>query len=601
MIQVLKNILKKHFSSLAFFYRYLRYRLLLLLVVSILVGLLDGLGLAMFLPLLEFVADSGTQATTESMGNLAFLLDGIQAIGLELTLTVVLLTMLAFFILKGVATWLESYLNVIYQQYFIRKVRVENIDALTHYNYQAFVMADAGAIQNTLSTEVERVVQAYRMYSQMLRQAVMVLTYAGLAFLANPEFALLVLVGGVLSNFLFSILYKKTKQLSRQYVKSSHRFQGLLIQKVAFFKYLKATGSIRTYAQNLREMVYEIEDSVRKMGILNSIMTGVREPMMMTIVVATILVQVQLFGGSLSTILLSLLFFYRALTAVTQLQTSYNRYLSFSGSIINMQQFIANLRQQRGPNGKVAFSSFSRAVQLDKMSFGYQPDDLILQDINLSLNRNETLALVGESGSGKTTLMNILSGILQPTQGQMLVDGEDAGDLNISSYQYRIGYITQEPVIFDDTVFNNVTFWAEKTDTNLKRFWTALEQASIAKFVRTQLDVEDARLGNNGINLSGGQKQRISIARELYKEVDFLFMDEATSALDSETERAIQENIDELKGQYTILIIAHRLSTIKNADRVVVLKQGRIDHIGTYEELIAQSVSFKRMVELQEV
>jgi len=569
--------------------------------VSIAVGLLDGLGLAMFLPLLEFVADSGTQATNKSMGNLAFLLDGIQALGLELTLTVVLLSMLVFFCLKGVAKWLESYLNVIYQQYFIRKIRVENIEALTHYNYQAFVTTDAGAIQNTLSTEVERVVQAYRMYSRILQQGAMVLTYAGLAFLANPEFALLVLVGGVLSNFLFNILYKKTKRLSQRYVKSSHRFQGLLIQKVAFFKYLKATGSIRNYAQNLKEMVYEIEDSVRKMGVLDSIMTGVREPMMMAIVVATILVQVQLLGGSLSTIILSLLFFYRALSSVTQLQTSYNKFLSFSGSITNMQKFIADLRQQRAPNGRVAFSGFDRAVQLDNMSFGYQPDELILKDITLSLHRNETLALVGESGSGKTTLMNILSGLLQPTAGQMRVDGQKSDDFDINSYQSRIGYITQEAVIFDDTVFNNVTFWAEKTEANLQRFWAALEKASIAEFVREQPDVEDARLGNNGINLSGGQKQRISITRELYKEVDFLFMDEATSALDSETERAIQENIDQLKGQYTILIIAHRLSTIKNADRVVVLKQGRIDHIGTYEELIAQSVSFKRMVELQEV
>lgn len=597
----MKTLTLKYLPSLAFFYRYLRYRLALLLVVSILVGLLDGLGLAMFLPLLKFVADSGTQTTNESMGNLAFLLDGIRALGLQLTLTVVLLTMLVFFTLKGIAKWLESYLNVIYQQYFIRKVRVENIDALTHYSYQAFVTADAGAIQNTLSTEVERVVQAYRSYSQMLQQGIMILTYAGLAFLANPEFALLVLVGGVLSNFLFSILYKKTKQLSQLYVKSSHRFQGLLIQKVAFFKYLKATGRIQAYAQNLKEMVYGIEDSVRKMGVLDSIMAGVREPMMMAIVVATILVQIQLLGGSLSTIILSLLFFYRALSSVTGLQTSYNKFLSFSGSLTNMQHFIADLQQHRAPNGQAAFSGFDRAVQLNNMSFGYQADDLILKDLNFSLHRNETLALVGESGSGKTTLMNILSGLLQPTIGQMRVDGQNASDLDISSYQNRIGYITQEAVIFDDTVFNNVTFWAEKSEANLQRFWDALKKASIAEFVRMQPDAEDARLGNNGINLSGGQKQRISIARELYKEVDFLFMDEATSALDSETERAIQENIEQLKGQYTILIIAHRLSTIKNADRVVVLKQGRIDHVGTYEKLIAQSVSFKRMVELQEV
>ncbi|MCI5090779.1 MAG: ABC transporter ATP-binding protein/permease [Phaeodactylibacter sp.] len=555
----------------------------------------------MFLPLLELVADSNAQVSSDAMGNLAFILDGIQAIGLQLTLTVVLMTMLSFFVFKGISKYISSYLNVIYQQYFIRKIRVETIDALTEYRYEAFVSSDAGAIQNTLSGEVQRVIQSYRKYSQMLEQGVLVLTYAGLAFLANPEFALLVLVGGVLSNFLFSILYKKTKVLSRQFVKSSHSFQGLLIQEVAFFKYLKATGSIRRYAQNLKEKVYEIEDSVRKMGVLNSIMTGVREPLMMAIVIGTILVQVQLMGGSLATIILSLLFFYRALSAVTTLQTSYNQFLSFSGSLTNMTDFVIELRKQRERNGSIAMPSFQRVIRVENVSFGYQLGDWILQDLKLSLYRNETLALVGESGSGKTTLMNLLSGLLQPSQGKIWIDGQDMSQLDILSFQSRIGYITQEPVIFDDTIFNNVSFWAEKTPENLRNCWAALEQASIADFVREHPDVEDARLGNKGINLSGGQKQRISIARELYKEVDFLFMDEATSALDSETERAIQENIDQLKGQYTILIIAHRLSTIRNADRVVVLKQGRIEHIGTYKDLVNKSVSFKRMVELQEL
>ena len=172
---------------------------------------------------------------------------------------------------------------------------------------------------------------------------------------------------------------------------------------------------------------------------------------------------------------------------------------------------------------------------------------------------------------------------------------------DLNTYRKRIGYITQEPVIFDDTVYNNVTFWSEKTDQNEHRFWEALRKASIDEFIMDQPDGKETRLGNNGINLSGGQKQRVSIARELYKNVEFLFMDEATSALDSETEKMIQQNIDRLRGQYTILIIAHRLSTIKNADRVVVMSKGQIDRIGTYKELVANSDAFKRMVELQEL
>lgn len=565
------------------------------------VGLLDGLGLAMFLPLLELVADQDASASAEQMGNLAFILDGLRGLGLKLTITVVLLTMLVFFLLKGVAKYFESYLQVIYQQYFIRKIRVENIDALTNYSYNAFVSADAGKIQNTLNGEVQRVIQGFKSYNTMLQQLVLIITYSVLAFLANPEFAALVFVGGVLSNFLFRVLYKKTKRLSGELVKRNHGFQGLLIQKVAFFKYLKATGSIRKYARELKERVYDIEETTRNIGIINSIMAGVREPLMITIVVGVILVQVKLMGGSLSTIILSLLFFYRGLAAVTHLQTSYNNFLSFSGSITNMQVFIADLKKHRRKNGKEVIESFEKNVELKDVTFAYDDFDPILKDISLKINKNETVALVGESGSGKTTLMNILSGLLVPNSGILNIDGQDSQSLNITTFQKRIGYITQEPVIFDDSVFNNVSFWADKTEENLSRFREALRKAHINDFVKGQSNGEEARLGNNGINLSGGQKQRISIARELYKDVDFIFMDEATSALDSETERQIQKNIDEIKGHYTIIIIAHRLSTIKNADRVIIMKKGEIIDTGSYEVLLSRSSEFKAMVTTQEI
>ncbi|MCR9134122.1 MAG: ABC transporter ATP-binding protein/permease [bacterium] len=597
----MKQFLKKQLPSLAYFYQHLRYKLIVLLVVSILVGLMDGLGLAMFLPLLELVADQDTQATNEQMGNLAFILQGLQSLGLQLTLTVVLLTMLTFFILKGIAKYMSAYLNVVYQQFFTKKIRIENIDALSQYSYAAFVTADAGAIQNTLSGEVQRIVLAFGRYLQILQQIILVLTYSLLAFLVNPEFSILVIFGGGFSNFLFSRLYKKTKALSRKLVQSNHGFQGLLIQQVAFFKYLKATNLIEKYARNLKNQVNLIETQVRKIGILNSIMLALREPIMIAVVVAIILLQVYLLGGNLSTIILSLLFFYRGLGAVMSLQTSYNQFLSFSGSLDNMTAFVRDLKAHKERNGEKLMEAFSKKIELRQLSFGYQPNDLILRDINLTLHRNETLALVGESGSGKTTLMNIFSGLLIPAQGKILIDGIDSRILNIHSLQRQIGYITQEAVIFDDTIFNNVTFWAEKNEANLQRFWIALKRANIADFVKEQQEAENARLGNNGINLSGGQKQRISIARELYKEVDFLFMDEATSSLDSETERIIQESIDSLKGSYTILIIAHRLSTIRNADRVVVLKDGEIEHIGKYKDLIEKSISFKKMVELQEL
>jgi len=596
----MKLFVKKHFTSFSYFYAHLRHRIILTLFLSILVGLMDGLGLAMFLPMLEMVADQKVAATSAKMGNLAFILEFIGQLGFSLTLTVVLLTILLFFTLKGIFKWIELYLNVVYQQYFIRKIRVENINLLSTYRYDIFVSADAGRIQNTMSGEVGRVVSAYRMYMQMIQQAVMVLTYAFLAFLSNPQFAVLVAVAGLLTNVIFYRLYKKTKELSNRLTNSSHDFQGLLIQQVAFFKYLKASGLIRRYSEKLIREICDIEDAQKRMGILSSIMAGLREPLLIAVIVAVILIQVNWLGGSLGLIVLSILFFYRALSAVSVLQTAYNQYLGLSGSLNNLVKFTEELSMGHEKPGGEKFLAFSHDIQLSHLNFSYQ-NTPILRDINLRISRNETIAIVGESGSGKTTLVNILSGLLQPSKGRFLIDGRESLELDMGTFQKRIGYITQEPVIFDGTIFNNVTFWDEKTPENLKRFHDALAKANILDFVLEQLDTENTRLGNNGINLSGGQKQRISIARELYKDVDFLFMDEATSALDSETERVIQENIDALKGQYTIIIIAHRLSTIKNADRVVLLRNGCIEQIGSYGGLIQQSASFKRMVELQEL
>ena len=176
-------------------------------------------------------------------------------------------------------------------------------------------------------------------------------------------------------------------------------------------------------------------------------------------------------------------------------------------------------------------------------------------------------------------MVNLIAGLFLPTAGELSIGGVNSEELEKKGYQERVGYITQEPVIFNDSIFNNVSFWDEPNESNLIRFEQALKKAAIMDFVNEQREGKNTLLGSNGINLSGGQKQRISIARELYKEIDLLIMDEATSALDSKTELEIQENISSLKGTFTMIIIAHRLSTIRNADLIVLMDAGEIVNV----------------------
>jgi subfamily B ATP-binding cassette protein MsbA len=248
------------------------------------VGLLDGFGLAMFLPLLEMV-DGKAEASSEAMGNLAFLVDGLKSLSLTMNLKTVLLVMLVFFSLKGLVKFIETYYRVIVQQYFIKKLRLENIEYLTHYNYKAFVTADSGRIQNTLSGETERVANAFRFYFMSMQMAGMLIVYVFLAVLANPQFAILVSLGGIFSNLLFKLIYKRTKELSRKITADSHNYQGLLIQKVAFYKYLKATGVNLLFSEKLKKAVREIENHNLKTGYYSAILQAIREPITIAVVV----------------------------------------------------------------------------------------------------------------------------------------------------------------------------------------------------------------------------------------------------------------------------------------------------------------------------
>lgn len=594
----LKSFIKKYFRHFAWFYRFLRYRIFVAMALSLVIGLLDGIGLAMFLPLLQLVG--GNSESGEELGGLSFVLDWFERLGVPITLTGILVLIVTFFSLKGLGMFARLYYETLVRLYFVRKLRFHNVEKLANFSYKNFVTADAGRIQNTMSGEINRVSAAYSSYFSTVQSWVMVLIYIALAFATNAQFALLVVIGGFLSNLIYRQIYKRTVELSKKITLGGHQFQRLLIQMVAFFKYLKATGFINPYGRKLKRTIVDIENANKKIGFYNAILYASREPLIIVVVALVILVQVKFLSAGLGGIILSLMFFYRSLNYVLALQTSWNQFLNASGALTNMTGFMHELEQGQEQYGTQPFTHFRDRIRVNDVSFSYDAGP-ILSHISLEIPLNQTVAFVGESGSGKTTLVNLLTGLMPVDSGAITIDGIPYPDLDLRSLQQKIGYITQDSVIFSDSVYDNVTQWAPKTDENLQKFWKVAEQAAIAEFIRSLPQGEDSLLGNNGIQVSGGQKQRISIARELYKEPAILVMDEATSALDSETERAIQENIEKLQGRYTILIVAHRLSTIRHADAIVLLDKGAISARGTYNQLIEECEAFGRMVSMQDV
>ena len=575
---MLNKLIQKYFRHFSFFYSFLGYRIFFLLFLSLLVGLLDGFGLALFIPIFQIAADSSdlTSTNPETMGELQFLLNWIQNLGFELNLNVVITFMVFLFLLKAIMRFIDGYFKIKLQNQFVKKLRYQLVNGLSDLDYKEFLNFDSGKIQNTLSSEGIKLTYGFLAYFNSLQHAILLLVYIGLAMLSNFQFAILVSIGGYLSNLVFKFLFTNTEKASIGLSKLGNSFQSFLVQAVSNFKYLKATDYFSSYRLKLMEVIDKIENNQKKIGIYSAIMSSTREPIILAVVVLIILIQVNVLGGKMSSILLSLMFLYRALNYIVTLQGSWQGFISNIGGLLASVELIDEFKKGKEKIDRTHPVEKVTTLELADLSFAYPSGFKVLDKINISLDPLKTYAFVGESGSGKTTLVNLVIGLLSPSEGHIIVNGMERNKVDISTYRRKFGYITQESVIFNDTLFNNITLWSEKTPENIQLFQNAIKLANLQEFLEDLPEKEETFLGDNGILISGGQKQRVSIARELYKNVDVLIFDEATSALDSETERAIQANIDNLMGKFTIIIIAHRLSTIKKADCIYLMEKGNI-------------------------
>jgi subfamily B ATP-binding cassette protein MsbA len=297
--------------------------------------------------------------------------------------------------------------------------------------------------------------------------------------------------------------------------------------------------------------------------------------------------------GDFFSFMMALIFFYRPLKELNGINNIIQDGLAAARRIFEVLDTEPEIKSKE--NSRSLPRNF-KAIVFRNVSFRYE-DDLVLKDINLTVRAGETVAIVGKSGGGKTTLVNLIPRFYDVSGGAITIDGTDIRDAALGPLRMLTSIVTQQTVLFNDTVRNNIAYGnLTSPDKDIVR---AAQAAFADEFIRALPQGYDTVIGEAGVKLSGGQRQRIAIARAILKDAPILILDEATSSLDSESEREVQVALDELMKGRTSFVIAHRLSTILNADRVIVLKGGRIVEEGRHDELLARDGEYKGLYEQQ--
>ena len=569
----------------------LRWRLFLWLSLIVLASALEGVTLGLFLPI---IAGADSDSPLQRIITSAF-----DNLGIQYTLPLALGAMTALYALRTAL--------VITQEIFVARqiaglmvqIKSRMVDQLLRADYQYFTKRGVGYFNNAATVEFTNLTNAFDYCTRAMVAAGFTVTYVVLALVVNPVLAVAFLIFAVPAYFLLRTAFRLVQRVSILNTENNSLLQSHLIQTLNGFKYFKATASTRGIWRAISSAIGEQGRLLYDQRRLESVVRNGIDLLTVLLIAALLLYYVEMVGTAFVEMVFMLVILRRTATFAQNTQNWFQRFLDFAGSV----RLFRGLDIELSENEEVfqvesTAPDFDLPIRLDDVSFGYDGSPPVLDGVSLVIPPRSKVAFVGASGAGKTTLATLLTGIIRPTSGVISIGGVPYTKIDQGRLREGIGYVTQESVIFNDTARNNVSLWDED-ESSLEKVIPAATTARASEFIGNLPDGYDTLLGDNGMKISGGQRQRVSIARELYKDARVLIFDEGTSALDTESERIIQDNIDELRDNTTLILIAHRLSTVRNSDMIFVLQEGRIVEQGTYDYLYAMGGRFTEMVDQQ--
>ncbi len=569
----------------------------LIFTLGILSSLSEGIGISLLIPFLQSFEAQGNQATHQTP-LIQWLNQLFSSLSVKQRIIYIPLVILGFIILKNClfygnlafSAWLNSRIT--------HRLRCDIFSQLLNVSYSFLDRQESGKLLNTLATETWRTNDALAILVKLSVNLCIVVVYIILLFLISWQLTLLVtLILGLIS-LLIRFLTRKTSSLSYQAVIANSSLGTRMYEGFTGMKTIRTFARESYEQKRFNEASKKVRDRFFSLDLIASIINPIYEVLSAILVLGILMIALIQDRTALPTLLTFLFILYRLQPQIQQLDSSRVTLLTLSSSVDDVMAFLARTDKPYIASGSVLFKGLEQGITFKSVIFRYHPHDKpALQDISLHIPKGKTTALVGTSGAGKSTLIQLICRFYEATHGEIDIDYHSIEQLDLTSWRDRIAVVTQEIHIFSTTIRENIAYG--RLDATEAEVIAAAKQAHAHEFICQLPHGYDTTVGDRGVRLSGGQRQRIALARAIVRDPDILILDEATNALDTISEQLIQEALDTLGRDRTVIIIAHRLSTIEQAEQIIVLDQGKVVETGNLSQLLENAGLFTQLYRLQ--